>query len=207
MANVLVVPTVTAHNALEFSEQIAKVSFAPRLHIDICDGAFANPPTINLAQVYAPENVQLDLHLMMQEPGPIETIISLRPSVVFVHAEANTAGVFESLEESGIKAGMAVLASTSLATLTDQPLDYLLIFSGRLGYQGGQFDESMLERIREARTKWPHAQIAVDGGINIDNAKDIVRAGADILYCGGYLQSAPDPRVAWQKITEMVGAL
>src|SRR5438309_702687 len=125
-----IVPTITAHSPAEYAAQLKKVDFAPRLHVDICDGAFAGPATINLAQVYVPQGVKLDLHLMLKNPGlQIESAISLHPHLVIIHTEAegDKVAILQELRQLKIKAGLAVLPKTWVETIPAAEIDHLLV--------------------------------------------------------------------------------
>ncbi len=205
-----VVPTITEHDSMAYQAALTKVSFAPRLHVDIVDGQFASPATINLAQVHVPEGIRLDLHLMVDHPErQVETAISLNPHLVIVHAESpgDRAAMFAELRRLGIKVGLALLQQTPLSDVTDlTELDHLLIFSGHLGAQGGQFDPAMIAKIKQARVLAPNLEIAADGGINASNAVAVSAAGARVLNCGSYFQQAPSAKLAYSKLMKLVEA-
>ena len=85
-----VCPTITVSNAAQYRAQMATVvPFAPRIHIDLADGAFAPTKLINPGQLFWPQDKTIDVHLMYQRPlEQLETLISLQPSLVVIHAEA-----------------------------------------------------------------------------------------------------------------------
>jgi len=65
-----VVPTVLATTPEEYAIRVARAeSLSPRVHVDIADGRFTDATTIGLAQVQVAEGTDLDLHLMLQDPG------------------------------------------------------------------------------------------------------------------------------------------
>ncbi len=212
MAKVAIVPTVTETTPAGYQAALKKVGFARRLHIDVTDGQFAPNRTLNLAQIYSPEDVALDLHLMVENPvSQLETAISLDPSLVIWHVEAESdhAMIARELRQLGIKAGLAVLPATEIGFVADllPQIDHLLIFAGRLGFQGGKFDEAVLEKIRQAKKMAPELEIGVDGGVNEDNALKIVAAGATVLNCGSYFQNAAQPKLAFTRLMKLVGAV
>ena len=202
-----VVPAVLATTPQEYKERLERVKFAPRVHLDFADGVFAPTKTIGLAQAYLPE-AEADLHLMLQRPGDqLETIISLHPQLVIIHAEAEVdfGAFFARLTELGIKTGLAVLPQTSISDAAQklEQVDHLLVFAGDLGHYGGAMQPANLEKIAQAKQIKPALEVSVDGGVNDTNAAQVLAAGADVLISGSYIQNASRPRQAWQKLQEL----
>ncbi len=73
----------------------------------------------------------------------------------------------------------------------------------KIGYQGQKFDEKVLERILEFREKYPTVTISVDGGVNFDNYKDLVKAGANKLISGSAIYESENIE---QAVEEMQNA-
>ncbi len=202
----LICPTITASSEDDYATQIANVqSFAKRLHIDFMDGKFVETKSIPLDKVWWPKNILTDLHIMGQRPQEyLKTLIELKPSLVVFHyeAEVDHLNFASQLKAEGIKAGVAILQDTPTDLLS--PLisffDQVLVFSGHLGYQGGQADLSMLEKVKQLKQQYPNMQIAWDGGVNDMNIKKIQAAGASILNVGGYIQHSSNPKDAYDKL-------
>ena len=205
----LICPTIIAHTPDEFISQSDNIApFAERVQIDIADGDFASPATINLNQVYYPDNWAVDLHLMLREPVKwIEAIVSLGPNLVIVHAEAdgNLVGMIEHLRKFGIKAGIALLPKTTVESVRELVLvaDHVLIFAGSLGEQGGMADLSQLEKVTQIRAIKPDIEIGWDGGANLGNIKEISMAGMDIINVGSAIQNAKNPVEAYQELIRL----
>jgi len=206
----VICPTVTASDAHEYRAQIERVSvFAKRIHIDLMDGELAPSRSINPVQVYWPPDVTTDIHLMYKRPlEHIETLVSLHPHMVIIHAEAegDLGGMVEHLHKFGIKVGLALLPDTSVESVGQllTMVDHVLVFDGHLGYQGGTADLSQLHKVAEIRAINPSVEISVDGGVSVENAKQIVEAGVDVLDVGGAIQHAEDPIVAYNDLVKAV---
>lgn len=202
-----IVPAILAATPADFAAKLQAVKpFAKRIHIDITDGIFAPSQTINLAQVYGLEGVQMDLHLMLQKPSEqLETIVSLHPDLVILHQEADDdlALLFEQLQKMGIKVGLGILPDTAVGACQHnlQVADHALVFTGHLGYYGGQMDQSQLSKIAEIKAIKP-VEVSVDGGVNPGNAATTVAAGADVLISGGFIAESADPKAAYQQLME-----
>lgn len=195
-------PTVTAYTLEEYRSQINNVSFANRLHIDLMDGQFAPTQSPPLDQLWLPPHKTCDIHLMYQRPMDyLSQLIKLRPHLVVIHNEAEVHHMHfaAELHKAGIKAGLALLAGTPVeyAEQIMHSFDHILIFSGHLGYHGGEADLSLLDKVHQVRDIHPDAEIGWDGGINKQNARQLVEAGVNVLNVGGYVQRAEDPAAAY----------
>lgn len=202
----MIVPTVTAATAAEYREQLARVApFIRRVHLDFSDGQFSPVKLINVAHAYWPAEIAADLHLMYRNPSEhLETVISLNPNLVIVHAEAqgNLLGMLRQLKAVRIKTGVAILQPTQPEAVRDLILDcdHVLIFSGNLGHFGGTADLSLLKKVAQIKSINPNAEIAWDGGINLQNVPQLVAGGVDVLNVGGAIQKADDPAEAYKAL-------
>lgn len=203
-----VVPTVLATTPAEYKTMIERAeSLSKRVHVDICDGQFADNQTVGLSQVYVSEGVELDLHLMLDDPTPqLESALALKPSLIIFHAESQ--GDLEELtrrcQELGIKAGVAVLPDTEIDEVAEciEVADHVLVFTGELGRNGGQFQKEQLSKCDEIRDIKADIEISVDGGVSAANAGEVANAGVDVLYVGSALQAAKNPPEAYGALTE-----
>lgn len=209
----IVVPTVNAPTLDKYNEMMARVRpLTDRVHVDICDGQFADSQTIALTQVQAADSYKLDLHLMVQRPSEyIDTAISLSPSLIIVHAEADAgSGVQDALMHCrtlGIAAGVALLPGTQPASCSDliRKADHVLVFTGHeIGPNGGVFDAEQLAKIEEIRLLNPTAEISIDGGVGVENASFAFLQGVNVLYVGSAIQEAEDPQSVFNSISFQV---
>ncbi len=197
----VICPTVTptTQSVEEYRAQLNKVAaFAPRIQIDLMDGDFASPECINVADIWWPESVTADVHLMYRKPVDyMETIVSLGPNMIIVHAEAEGQldKFFDYMRENGIRTGLAILQETSVNSVAEliKKVDHLLIFSGNLGKLGGTADLKLLEKIHEAKSINPRVEIGWDGGANGENVRVLSDGGVDVINVGGAIQNALYP--------------
>jgi len=198
-----VAPTILATTPEDYARRINNVkAFATRLHIDIADGVFEDQKSVGLAQIYDIDGVPFDLHLMMTHPeGQFETLCNLRPQLVITHFEApfDHAAFFKQLREADIKVGLALKTETTIEQVTDllPNIDHLLVFTGKLGHNGGEFRADCLEKIAQARAVNDNLEIAVDGGLNQVTGRQAIEAGADLLDVGSFIHDAADPEIAY----------
>ena len=196
----VITPSVTATTVQEYNQQIERVAgFANRLHIDVADGVFA-PATVPVGQCWWPVNVMADIHVMYQQPwSQWESLLSLLPRLIIVHAEAeldDLPAVADELHTMGIGIGLALLQPTPVTAIDKswwQFLDHVVIFSGDLGHYGGQADLSLLRKVAAIRKRRPDIEIGWDGGAHPDNVAELSQQGIDVITSGGFIQHASSP--------------
>ncbi len=206
----IVCPTVLATTEEEYKEQMDRIApFAARVQIDLMDGDFAQPKSIDVDKVWWPEDVTADIHIMYRRPGEyLDTLIKLKPSLVIIHAEADVdhKSFAEKLHVEAISAGICLLADTPISQIKDiiDEFDHVLIFGGTLGSFGGNADLAQLEKARQAIELKPTLEIGWDGGVNDQIAKQLSDGGIDVLNAGGFIQKAEDPKAAYEKLLQLI---
>jgi ribulose-phosphate 3-epimerase len=209
----VVVPTVLAATPEDYTRRLQLAArLSRRVHVDICDGRFAAGATVGLAQVHLPAGMQLDLHLMLEEPVlQLETALSLHPSLIIFHAESHgdLAPAMKQVQDLGIKAGVALLPATTPEQVQElvEQADHVLIFTGTLGQNAGVFQPGQLAKASQIRAIKPDVELSVDGGVNDQNAASIVSKGVDVLYMGAFLHDAADPLATFATLADRVGAV
>lgn len=207
----LICPTVTPDNTpASFDIQLRRIlPFAPRVHLDLMDGEFAHPKSIGLHELYWPDGLRVDLHIMYLQPWRyLKTLCALRPYSVIVHAESD--GDFmtfaNTLHQYGIGVGVALLPQTPVDAIAPalDVIDHVLIFSGRLGHYGGIADLKLLGKAQQLLALKPNLEIGWDGGINASNVRQLVAGGVDVLNVGGYIQHAIDPAKAYATLESLL---
>lgn len=206
----IVCPTVTAFNTHEYREQIERLQpFSKRVHIDLMDGEFAPTKSPALDKIWWPEEFVADIHLMYRRPmDHLEQLLKLKPSLVVIHAEAevNYTEFAAKLHQAGVKAGLAILHDTPVESVINimRSFSHVLVFSGNLGHHGGEADLSLLGKVPSIREAYPNVEISWDGGINDQNARQLVEAGVDVLNVGGFIQHSENPDAAYAKIKSLI---
>src|ERR1700694_5461572 len=179
----IICPTITAYDETQYRTQMEHVKdFARRIHIDLMDGDFAPTRSPVLDDIWWPHHVLADIHLMYQRPmEQLDKLIALKPHMVIIHNEVEVHHMHFSAElhKHDIKTGLALLPETPIeyAHQIMHSFDQVLIFSGHLGYHGGEAHLELLHKVAYVREHHPEAEIAWDGGITADNAKVLVESG------------------------------
>lgn len=206
----IICPTITAYTKEDYASELKNIEkIADRIHIDLTDGKFAPSRTINTIQVYWPENIKADIHLMFDNPeNELHTLVSLQPNLVILHCEAkgDIEGTLNELKLAGIKTGIALLQDTPVgeASRYIEMCDHALVFSGNLGYHGGSADLSLLDKIDDIKSVNSDIEISWDGGINDLNIKRLVSGGVDVLNVGGFIQNSPKPGSAYAILEQII---
>jgi ribulose-phosphate 3-epimerase len=193
-----IAPSILSANFLKLGEEIkaAEEAGADILHIDIMDGHFVPNITIGpfiVEAIHTITSLPLDVHLMIEEPDKyLEDFIKAGADYLTVHYEASVHlhRTVHFIKENGIKAGVSLNPATPVWSLDHilPDIDMALIMSVNPGFGGQGFIQMSTDKIKTLKRliseKGLHTLIEVDGGVKLDNALDIVSAGADILVMG-----------------------
>ena len=202
----LIAPSILSADFARLADEVAAVERggADMLHVDVMDGHFVPNLTVGPPIVESLKKVTklpLDCHLMMTNADAfIDEFASAGADYLTVHVEACTHlhRTVETIKERGVKAGVTLNPATSLHTIEEilSEVDLVLIMSVNPGFGGQKFIPSCLEKIVKARhlidRQRSHALLEVDGGVKVDNAAQILAAGADVLVAGSAIFTSPD---------------
>ena len=206
MSSVLIAPSILSADFGHLADAVSQVEAAGAdfIHVDVMDGHFVPNLTIGPPIVEALRPVTtlpLDVHLMMTNPDQfIPDFAQAGANYLTVHVETcpHLHRTIQLIKEHGVKAGVTLNPSTSIVTLEEVAhlVDLILIMSVNPGFGGQSFIPSSLDKIFRARElitrTHSSALLEVDGGIKVDNAGDIVRAGADVLVAGSAIFGSSD---------------
>lgn len=166
------------------------------LHVDVMDGHFV--PNISfgapiLMSLKGKTNLFVDVHLMIENPDQyVETFVKAGADLLNVHIEAcpHIHRTLQLIKSYGIKSGVTLNPGTPLSAIEEVLpfVDMVLIMSVNPGFGGQSYIGTMTEKISRLRAmineKGLNIDIQVDGGIKLDNVKEVVDAGANVIVAG-----------------------
>lgn len=208
MASPLIAPSILAADFANLEKEVAMLnsSQADWIHVDIMDGVFVPNISFGLPVTEAVRRhakKPLDVHLMIVQPERyVEAFRKAGAEIISVHVEAcpHLHRNIQQLKSLGCKAGVALNPHTSISELENviQDIDLVCIMSVNPGFGGQKFIENTYRKVRALKemiqTAGSSAMIEIDGGVNEQNAKLLIEAGADVLVAGNFVFSSKDPK-------------
>lgn len=215
--NHLVAPSVLAANFrnLQTDFDMVNRSEADWFHVDIMDGRFVPNISFGMFIVEFMKKMAekpLDVHLMILEPEKyIADFRKAGADVITVHYEAcpHLHRTIQQIKESGAKASVALNPHTPVSFLSEviEDLDMVLLMSVNPGFGGQKFIYNTIPKIRQLREMCivmnTNTLIEIDGGVGLQNAEEILRAGANVLVAGSSVFASQNPMETIAKLKEI----
>ncbi len=204
--------SLLAANPLCLEKEIEDVApLVDRLHLDVMDGHFVPNLALGVSTIQSiPEIYRRDIHLMVADPIEVVRWLHVRATdTVYFHPQnrADMQVLIDTITALGAEPGLAIGLDYDLeAHIADLAFMHSFLVMGvKPGFSGQKFNESAVQVVSWLRKHFPEATIAVDGGINAENAALLKSAGADILVTGNYLFEAVNRKEALQLLRANVG--
>ena len=196
---VKIAPSILSADFSKLGEEVIKLhdAGADFIHIDVMDGEFVPNISFGMPVIKAIRNKTdkvFDVHLMINNPQRyIDDFIEAGADIITLHyeSEKHLDRAIQYIKSKGVKAAVALNPATPTVVLKNiiGSLDMVLIMSVNPGFGGQSFIPYSLDKIREVKQMAIEANnedilIQVDGGIDSNNVKDVVEAGANVIVAG-----------------------
>lgn len=176
-------------------------------HIDVMDGKFVEEEAFEISKINYVGSVatkKLDVHLMVENPVDYIGKLSLSQIefITFHYETFDVENTIKKIKSQGIKCGISVKPNTDIKDIFNllDKVDLVLVMSVEPGYGGQEFMDSSLEKVKALKEELDkrslNVDIAIDGGINGENARMCSNAGCDILISGSYIVNSEDYQLA-----------
>ncbi len=203
----LIAPSVLAADFTKLAEEIEMVnkSDADWFHLDVMDGSFVPNISFGMFIIKAINQLAkkpLDVHLMIVEPEKyIEQFREAGADVITVHYEAcpHLHRVVQQIKATGAKAGVALNPHTPVSVLEDiiEELDVVCLMSVNPGFGGQKFIYQTIPKVQKLHdmisVRNAPTIIEIDGGVGLQNAESLLKAGARVLVAGSSIFRAKHP--------------
>ena len=198
MSSIKIAPSILSADFGQLGSEIKKLekAGADMIHIDVMDGHFVpnltvGPPVIKALRKYT--KLPFDVHLMISPVHKyIKDYAEAGADIITIHPEAtdNLQESIEHIKKFGKKVGVSLNPNTQIDIIEKLlvEINLVLIMSVHPGFAWQKFIPNVLDKIKELKKikdeKNLNFDIEVDGGINFDNSKLVIEAGANILVSG-----------------------
>lgn len=216
MKEILISPSVLSADFCNMAGEVERMETAgaDMLHLDVMDGVFV--PNISFGPQMVKEirkhtGLPLDVHLMITRPERyVSTFVGCGADYVTVHYEATSSlrYTLEAIRSLGAKSGVVISPDTPASAVFPYLdfADMVLVMSVYPGFGGQKFIPESLDKLQllaaEINRRGLNIRLEVDGGINVENAADVISAGADTLVAGSAIFGASNAREAIDKLRD-----
>lgn len=198
VSKIKIAPSILSADFARLGEEVRTIDSAGAdyIHIDVMDGHFVPNLTIgpDVVKALRPHSkLPFDVHLMVENPDNlIKAFAESGADIITVHVEACTHlhRTIQLIKSFGKKAGVSLVPSSHEEKLNFvmDDVDLILVMSVNPGFGGQSFIPSQLGKIENLRKMIDKTakkiDLEVDGGINPETAKQVIKAGADVLVAG-----------------------
>ncbi len=215
-----IAPSILSADFSRLGDEVRAVERAGAdvIHVDVMDGHFVPNITIGPLVVQGLRkltSLPLDVHLMIENPDRyVEAFAQAGSDWITIHAETcpHLKATFKKIRRLNVRPGVVLKPATPLKILYPvlEDLDLILIMSVNPGFGGQSFIPSTLKKIERLRKmvdqRRDPVEIEVDGGVKIENIKEVSAAGGDVFVVGTGIFKTENYEETIKKLREEIGA-
>jgi len=213
-------PSILSADFSKLGEEIKRVEDggADYIHIDVMDGHFVPNITIGPAVIKSLRNTTnliFDVHLMIDNPDDfIEDFYNAGADIITVHQESciHLHRTIQKIKSFGIKAGVSLNPATPVCLIKDiiNDVDMVLLMSVNPGFGGQSLIKNVKLKFEEVKNlideKNLKVDIEIDGGVTLENLKEVLSWGANVVVAGSAIYKAtnvPEQTRKFKSIMEL----
>ena len=201
-----IIPAIMPKDLKDLKKKLSLVSsYVDTVQLDLMDGKFVadstwlfdpihdKPSLDEIKELEKIKGVNFELDLMVKNAGEyIEQLVESKANRLIFHIEAedSLAELFDNIEtmaKSKLEVGLAINTTTDIEEVFPwvSKVDFIQCMGIEdIGFQGQPFDERVLEQVERLREEYPDVTISVDGGVNLETAPQLIKAGVNRLVIG-----------------------
>lgn len=209
-----IVPSILAETYDDFVSIIRQAEvFTDYVQIDCMDGIFVPTNSVTPEDIGSLEtSLSFELHLMVNNPSSFMDNLQnegLKKVLFHFETDIDHLAFIRTLRERGLSPGLAVKPETKTEDFIEfaSAADTLLFLTVTPGRYGSPFIPEVLDKVADARRRFPGKLIAVDGGVSLDNLKSFADIGVDYVCVGSRIFLDGDPGQNYRRFTEKLKAL
>lgn len=190
-----IIPSILAETSEEFEKLLRMVElYVDRVHLDIGDGDFVSTKTISGYEelIKMETKVNFDIHLMVSQPeDQMYFWYKTKADRFLIHAETDHGhrNLIDQIHLNDRKVGLVLNPETQIDKIAElvENIDFVQFMTVHPGNYGGDFVESVIDKILDFHGHYPNVPIMVDGAIHSQTARRVLAVGASILVVGTHI--------------------
>jgi ribulose-phosphate 3-epimerase len=217
--SVIIAPSILSADFARLGEEVNSVlaAGADWIHFDVMDNHYVPNltvgPMVCAALRKAGITAPIDVHLMVTPVDALVTDFAAAGATnISFHPEAtqHVDRTIQHIHDSGCKAGLVFNPATSLSWLdyVIDKIEVILLMSVNPGFGGQKFIPEVLAKLSQARARIEQSgrpiRLEIDGGVKVENAAQVARAGADTFVAGSAIFGSPDYRATIKAMREQI---